>query len=137
MRVQPEVPPTAAATRIWITAVVSVAVANLASVDNMFGHAAATTASNALSNLRKKRATRNILKTLAIVTVAFVICWMPNKCYGFLYLIGVRTSIDFTYGITFILAMCNCCVNPFIYIVHFKEFRKGMAVIFGCQSQIR
>ena len=128
MRVQPEVPSTAAAMRIWITAVVSVASANPGSVDNM---------SNASSNSRKKRATRNILKTLAIVTVAFVICWMPNKCYGFLYLLGVRTSIDLTYGITLVLAMCNCCVNPLIYIVHFKEFRTGMAIIFGCQSQTR
>ena len=41
----------------------------------------------------KEETNNNVLKTMAIVAVAFVVCWVLNMCYGFFYLLGVRTSI--------------------------------------------
>ena len=89
------------------------------------------------ANMKKIRATNNILKTLAIVTVAFVVCWMPNKCFAFLYLIGVTSNIGVGYYVTFGLALFNSCVNPLIYIIHFKEFRKGVSAMCRCQRQVQ
>ena len=59
----------------------------------------------------QKRAANNALKTLAIVTVAFVVCWMPNKCYAFLYLIGVTSAVGDACYITLGLVILNWCVR--------------------------
>jgi len=86
------------------------------------------------SHFNKVLASRNILKTLSIVTVVFIICWFPNKCYAFLYLIGITSTIGQAYYLTLGLALFNCCVNPFIYIARFKAFRAGVFTMFGCRN---
>ena len=144
MRIQPEVSTVAAASRVLAIAVVPVATSNLASVDATTISTASNTTTTprtrrslTTAHMKKKRATNNVLKTLAIVTVAFVVCWMPNKCYGFLYLIGVTSNIGVSYYVTFGLALFNSCVNPLIYIINFKEFRKGVSAMCRCQRQVR
>ena len=138
MSIQPEVSTVAAASRVLAIAVVPVATLTLPSADattTSTASATTTTTSTRRSlttvNMKKKRATNNVLKTLAIVTVAFVVCWMPNKCYSFLYLIGVKSNIGEVYYVTFGLALFNSCVNPLIYIIDFKEFRKVCVLCVG------
>ena len=144
MRVQTEVSTVAAASRALAFAVVSIAMSNLASVDATTTYTASATTTTTrtrrsltTANMEKKRATYNVLKTLTLITVAFVVCWMPNKCYSFLYLIGVTSNIGVGYYVTFGLALFNSCVNPFIYIIYFKEFRKGVTAMCRCQRQVR
>ena len=148
MSIQPEVSTVAAASRVLAIAVyfysVPVATLTLPSADattTSTASATTTTTSTRRSlttvNMKKKRGTNNVLKTLAIVTVAFVVCWMPNKCYSFLYLIGVTSNIGVVYYVTFGLALFNSCVNPLIYIIDFKEFRKGVCSMCRCQRQLR
>ena len=144
MRIQPEMSTVAAAARALAIAVVQVATWNLASVDATTTSTASATTTTMITqkclttaNMKKKRATYNVLKTLAIITVAFVVCWMPNKCYSFLYLIGVTSNIAVGYYVTFGLALFNSCVNPLIYIINFKEFRKGVTAMCRCQRQVR
>ena len=144
MRIQPEMSTVAAAARVLAIAVVQVATWNLASVDATTTSTASATTTTMITqkclttaNMKKKRATYNVLKTLAIITVAFVVCWMPNKCYSFLYLIGVTSNIGVGYYVTFGLALFNRCVNPLIYIINFKEFRKGVTAMCRCQRQVR
>ena len=86
------------------------------------------------SHSNKVLASRNILKTLSIVTIVFIICWLPNKCYAFLYLIGITHTIGQAYYLTLGLAIFNCCVNPFIYIARFKAFRAGVFIMCGCRN---
>ena len=48
-----------------------------------------------------------------------------------LYFLGHET--DFTgwfYHFTVIAVYANCCVNPFIYAVHFTEFQRGAVRLF-------
>ena len=144
MRMQPEVSTVAAASRALAFAVVSIAMSNMASVDATTTYTASATTTTTrtrryltTANRKKKRATYNVLKTLAMITVAFVVCWMPNKCYSFLYLIGVTSNIRVGYYVTFGLALFNSCVNPLIYIINFKEFRKGVTAMCRCQRQVR
>ena len=140
MRIQPEMSTVAAASRVLAIAVVPVAMSNLASVGATTTSTESATTTTKITqrslttvNTKKKRATNNVLKTLAIITVAFVVCSMPNKCYCFLYLIGVTSNIGVGYYVTFGLALFNSCVNPLIYTIHFKEFWKGVTAMCRCQ----
>ena len=70
----------------------------------------------------------NILKTLAVVSLAFAICLGPNQFFFFVRNLGVPLAFDtpfhhFSVYMTFL----NCVINPFIYAAQYVEFRKQAA----------
>ncbi|XP_006824535.1 galanin receptor 2b-like [Saccoglossus kowalevskii] len=73
------------------------------------------------------RARNNVLKILLLVVLAYVICWSPNQ---FLFLkYNLTSEYDFQsvfYHFTVLLAFCNLCVNPVIYALKYKKFRKPL-----------
>ncbi|ELU05601.1 hypothetical protein CAPTEDRAFT_107711 [Capitella teleta] len=82
------------------------------------------------------RARRNVIKTLLIVTVCFVLCWCPNQAYFLLFNLGYE-HVDFNstfYHFTVIAVFCNCCMNPFIYSIQFEQFQKAAKKLFICQK---
>ena len=79
------------------------------------------------------RAQHNLMKTLVAVTICFICCWAPNQIY---YLLRNTTGKRNQYvnRVTTLLAYLNLCVNPFIYVLNYKEFRQGARHLFRCQS---
>ena len=80
---------------------------------------------------RNARARRNVLKTMIIVCLCFVLCWIWNQMYYFLSNLGIieRTFRgSFSTFSTFCIYI-NCCINPFIYIFHYDQFRKGIGIL--------
>ena len=76
---------------------------------------------------------KNVLKTLALVSLTFIICWAPNTVVFALYITGFDTmlfSTDF-YDFTVYLVFLNCCLNPFIYAAQYKDFQNQMKKICG------
>ncbi|XP_070572208.1 trace amine-associated receptor 1-like isoform X2 [Ptychodera flava] len=84
----------------------------------------------------RERAKRNVVKTLVIIFVTYVICWSPNQIEYFRFNMGA--SVDLTsvwFKITVIMAFCNVCVNPVIYSLKYQEFRDGLKKLFCKSSQ--
>ena len=84
------------------------------------------------TGLLQDRASRNVFKTLITVCALFVLCWSCNELYYFQYLLG--GSINFSgifYNFTVFAIFANCCVNPIVYTVQYKEFQLGLARLFG------
>lgn len=76
------------------------------------------------------KAQYNITKTLIMVSVAFVICWLPNQIYYLLYNLGYSLSdTSLMYQATVFLCMGNSCINPIIYAVKYEEFKNGLKQI--------
>ncbi len=74
-----------------------------------------------------KKARRNITVTLGVVNLSFMICWGINQIYFFMFNVGY--PMDFQgafYHFTVILLYCNCCVNPFIYIIQYDQFKRAV-----------
>jgi 7 transmembrane receptor (rhodopsin family) len=72
-------------------------------------------------------AMRNILKTMTIVVVMFFICISPNQILWLLQNLGVIT-INFsgwTYYMCMLVQICNVCMNPLIYALKYKDFKRG------------
>ena len=79
-----------------------------------------------------ERARKNVLKTLIIVVCSFVFCWSWNQIYFLIFNLG-GGSIDFTgafYNFTVVMVFMNCCINPFIYVAKYEEFRRAMRNLF-------
>ncbi|XP_006821237.1 galanin receptor 2a-like [Saccoglossus kowalevskii] len=78
---------------------------------------------------------KNIIQTLLIVAVTYIICWSPNQIVYFGFNIGFDVdfnSVFFRYGIVSVCA--NMCINPFIYACKLKDFREQVKKIFGCKN---
>ena len=79
--------------------------------------------------IQNERAKRNVVKTLAIVTACYFLCWMPNKIYIILYLTGIVHTFTRVYAFTVILAFINGCINPMIYIGKCNAFKTGLSML--------
>ena len=77
------------------------------------------------------RASQTLVKTLLACVITFGVCWMPNQVWYLLYNFGVPMAPDGPFHrLTIILAVGNSCVNPVIYTMTNKPFRKGIREVF-------
>ncbi|XP_071963308.1 QRFP-like peptide receptor [Antedon mediterranea] len=93
-------------------------------------HALRSEVGDGLSSIRSTISPRrlNIIKTLVMVSVTYIICWTPNQ------LAYVLISIDNTiivykgtlHQITIIMAMTNSGINPIIYTFKYIDFITGV-----------
>ncbi|XP_077984590.1 histamine H2 receptor-like [Glandiceps talaboti] len=82
-----------------------------------------------------KMASRNVLKMLVLVFLAYAICWGPNQVMFMLYCVGVNVNIFKTYFQVFIvLGYINTAINPFIYALKYKQFQRGIKLVFCPRS---
>ncbi|XP_071798785.1 melanopsin-like [Asterias amurensis] len=82
-------------------------------------------------------ARRNTFKTLLIVFIVFTVCWTPNiVIYSIFFLGGAVDLTSAVYLISVAMVAANGCVNPFIYAIKYKQFRKALKTLFGRQNQI-
>src|SRR6218665_352012 len=73
------------------------------------------------------RAQMNILSTMVIISVAFVVCWLPSQIYYFLFIIQYYfQGSDMLHNFTFFLVFLNICVNPFIYAAKLDPVKKKL-----------
>ena len=79
------------------------------------------------------RARSNVFKTMALVSLMFVLCWTLSQMYWFLFNLGidVTTNSDF-YNSTVAMIFINCCTSPIIYIVKYESFQKGIQHVLFC-----
>ena len=77
----------------------------------------------------------NVVKTLLIVFFFFVICFLGNQVYYLCYRIGLEVNQNSVYyNFTVCMYFFNCTVNPFIYLVNYKDFQKALKKQFCCRT---
>ncbi|XP_077984700.1 histamine H2 receptor-like [Glandiceps talaboti] len=82
-----------------------------------------------------KRARLNVLKMLILVFLAYALCWGPNQVVFFAFCMGV--PLDFgssLYHTTVVLGYINSSINPFIYALKYRQFQKGVRLVFCPKS---
>ena len=76
---------------------------------------------------------RNVSRTFLIVFLAFLICWSTNQCLFLQYNLGGymyfgKPENYFANS----MAIINCACNPFIYVLHLKQYRDVLKSFFRC-----
>lgn len=75
---------------------------------------------------RLSRTQRNLLKTSAIITICFFLCWSWNQMAFFFFNLGVNYDMTSSFHLFTIIAVnFNCCINPFVYVVKYEEFKRA------------
>jgi len=80
------------------------------------------------SKMQSKRVKWNIVKTMIIVSVAFVFCWFPNSFYFIIVDNTTQTSSNMFAGYysTLFLAYFYICMNPFIYAIKHEGVKEKL-----------
>jgi len=92
-----------------------------------------------LKSLQSKheRRERRATKTLAVVLGCFLFCWIPFFACNTLAAISIKWNYPdwrpgmTTFLITTWLGYFNSIINPFIYTIFNRDFRKAFRKIFG------
>ena len=72
------------------------------------------------SAIRKK-----ITKVAAIASLTLMLCWTPNQVTYLLFILGHATQGTTWMDVSVVLVFFNSCVNPVLYGLTMKKYRKG------------
>ena len=77
-------------------------------------------------------AKKNVIKTLAIVSLCFLLCWIGNNIYVILYISGFPVNFNSVlYHMTVVAVFMNSFINPIVYALTYDPF-KGRVRYLGC-----
>ena len=76
-----------------------------------------------------------LLKTIFIVIAVFIFCWTPYVVFNTLRLFHIVGDVNIADTVTLWLGFCNSAVNPIIYGVLNKKFKKAMKSIIRCEAK--
>ena len=76
------------------------------------------------------KARKNVTKMLTTVTVLYGICWIPNLILYVVWYFVLDAHVMYTINKVFLfLILVNSCINPIVYAVQNRLFRRRMADI--------
>ena len=80
-------------------------------------------------------ARKNTIKTLLIVGVGFVVCWVQNQVTFLMYNIGYNIDFNGIYHqYTILMGFLNCTINPFTYLVQYKDYQTALKSFLHCKK---
>uniref|UniRef100_A0A8D0GTD7 Galanin receptor 2 n=1 Tax=Sphenodon punctatus TaxID=8508 RepID=A0A8D0GTD7_SPHPU len=82
-----------------------------------------------------KKAKRKVTRMIIIVAVLFCLCWLPHHLVILCVWFGYFPLNHATYVLrilSHLISYANSCVNPIVYALVSKHFRKGFKKIFNC-----
>ena len=83
-------------------------------------------------------ARRNTIKTLLIVGLCFIICWSQNQVRYLMFNCGYDINFNSNYHeFTTLMVFINCTVNPFIYLMKYKDYQEALRTLFHCNNEER
>ena len=88
----------------------------------------ATSSTSANRDAAIQKALQNIVKTLVIVCICFLICWSPSVFIYFLFRMGVAgINLHSWYKqLSTGLYLLNSSINPIIYVLQYQEFQQAL-----------
>ena len=73
------------------------------------------------------KARNNTIKTVLLVGICFIICWINDEVYYLMYNLGYDADWNGTY-FKFCVTMIylNCTVNPIVYLVSYRDYHRAL-----------
>ncbi|EDV25691.1 uncharacterized protein TRIADDRAFT_23455 [Trichoplax adhaerens] len=84
------------------------------------------------------KANRKTIKMMLLVSVTFIMCWIPLFICFFIIAYGAvtnqtRITFFFIYAVSHLVSYCNSAANPLIYAGFTSRFRKSLWYVFSLQ----
>ncbi|KAI4801111.1 hypothetical protein KUCAC02_000037 [Chaenocephalus aceratus] len=87
-----------------------------------------------------RRAKRKVTKMIIVVAALFCLCWLPHHVVILCMWFGSFPLNHTTYVLrilSHLVAYTNSCLNPIVYALISKHFRKGFRKVFSCSLRRR
>ncbi len=77
-------------------------------------------------------ARRKAVEMLILVVACFFLCWVWNQVFFLAFNLGAPLELNSAfYQFSVIAVYFNSCINPFIFIFKYEEFKKGLRELVG------
>ena len=78
----------------------------------------------------------NTIKTFLMVGISFIICWSSNQIYFLMHNLGYKINWNSVFHqFTVSMVFVNCTVNPFIYLIKYRDYQEALKKLFHCQKR--
>ena len=78
----------------------------------------------------------NTIKTFLWVGLFLIICWSNDQISYLMYNLGYDIDFNSTHWkFSTLMAFVNCTVNPFIYLIKYRDYQEALRELFGCQKK--
>ena len=78
----------------------------------------------------------NTIKTFLLVGLCFIICWSNDQIYFLMYNLGYEANFNSIYWkFNVLMVFVNCTVNPFIYLIKYRDYQQALREFCGCRKQ--
>ena len=68
-----------------------------------------------------------------MISICFVICWSCEQGFYFMFNIGYNVDFNGTFfKVSILMAFVNCTINPFIYLIKYKDYQQALKHCFNC-----
>ena len=105
-------------------------------IDTNLGNTTTISTTQRINRDTFQLARKNTIKTFALVAVCFIICLSNAHIYYFMYNLGYDLDYNGTYyQFTVLMVFLNCTVNPFIYLIKYKDYQMALKKLIGCVKQ--
>ncbi|XP_062570020.1 gastrin-releasing peptide receptor-like [Saccostrea cucullata] len=94
---------------------------------------------------RKVNQRNRLTKTLVILMVAFLFCVVPKTAFTLIVVFGEfkvlsflfipETEMDITMVMIMYLEVLHCCINAFMYILSYRDFKREFVNVMRCNCQ--
>ena len=81
---------------------------------------------------KRHKAAKKIVRTLAIVTAAFALCWLPAQSYHLIFAFNINLHNSTPQYVMYICLWCghaNSAVNAWLYMLLTNNFRKSLCYV--------
>ena len=83
------------------------------------------------ATVKKARARRNVLKTLLLVVIGYLLCNSWNQLTFLAFSFGATLNFSSNYYNFSVIAMfANCCINPFLYALQYRPYKNELRKVF-------
>ena len=78
-------------------------------------------------------ARKNTIRTFLLISVCFVVCWSSEQVFYFMSNLGYHSDFNgLFYKVSVVMAFWNCTINPFIYLVKYRDFQIALKEFCDC-----
>ena len=85
---------------------------------------------------RFSAARNNTIKTVLLVGICFIVCWVNDEVYYLLHNLGYEADWNSPYfKFCLIMVFLNCTVNPFVYLIKYQDYQKALKEFLGFKDK--
>ena len=96
-------------------------------IDSNLGQDTSTSEVENKSNSKFLKARNNTIKTVLLVGICFIICWVNDEVYLLMYFVGYDVNWNgLYYKFCISMVYINCTVNSFVYLIKYQDYQRAL-----------